>query len=122
MLKVSKILIGALVLALFALWALPLLAHDHNRPDDTTWYKSLIAPDGSPCCDGKDAVAVENWESRQGHYRVKLKDERTGIEGWVDVPDSAVVKGPNYSGHALAWPIFREGLPSVRCFMPGEGI
>lgn len=100
------------------------LAHDHDHPELTGWYKSLVNSNGSPCCDGSDALRIEDpdWQSvcddKGCHYQVRL-DGR-----WWDVPEYAVVKGPNKSGKALVWPI-RYGFPDkpadyvIRCFMPG---
>jgi hypothetical protein len=44
-----------------------------------------------------EAVADPDWESKEGHYRVRLDNK------WVDVPDEAVR--------------FDEQI-SIRCFMP----
>ena len=45
------------------------------------------------------------------------------IEGhWVDVPDETVIHGPNKLGHAEVWYYHVNGLPAVRCFLPGEGM
>lgn len=92
-------------------------AHDHSRPDLTPWFESLHSGKG-PCCDGSDALAIDDpdWDSANGHYRVKLEGE------WVDVPDDAVITEPNRDGRALVWPYRKDGkLNQVRCFMPGAG-
>lgn len=63
------------------------------------------------------------WRSSEGHYQVRL-DGR-----WIDVPDDAVVKGPNLAGRAMVWPMHGsfsangtfeslDGI-TIRCFMPG---
>lgn len=92
------------------------LAHDHKRPELNGWFMGLKSNAGSPCCDGSDATSLDDpdWESKDGHYRVKLEGE------WVDVPDSAVVQGPNRAGPAMVWPYYLNGgMRGVRCFMPG---
>jgi hypothetical protein len=102
-------------------------AHDHEHPELNGWYQSLESGKG-PCCDGTDAVhlADPDWESHDGHYRVRLPKNPNitydlEVNGeWVDVPDEAVVKGPNRDGRALVWPMYRDGHPQARCFMPGS--
>jgi len=39
-----------------------------------------------------EAVADPHWESKEGHYRVRLDNK------WVDVPDEAVITEPNRAG------------------------
>jgi hypothetical protein len=90
-------------------------AHDHQHPGLNTWYKSLRSSKG-PCCDGSDAMRVDDadWESKDGHYRVRIDGE------WVDVPNEAVVPGPNLAGRSMVWPYYEYGHPKARCFMPGS--
>ena len=90
-------------------------AHDHQHPELDSWYESLHSGKG-PCCDGSDAKRVDDaaWESKDGHYRVRIGAE------WVDVPNEAVVPGPNLAGRTMVWPYFQNGQTKVRCFMPGS--
>jgi hypothetical protein len=90
-------------------------AHDLARPELNGWYESLRSGKG-PCCDGSDAKRVDDadWESRDGHYRVRIDGE------WVDVPREAVVDGPNRAGRTMVWPYYEAGHPKARCFMPGS--
>ena len=93
------------------------IAHDHSRPELDHWFMSLQSKGKSPCCDGSDATRLDDvdWESEDGHYRVRLEGE------WVDVPDSAVVNGPNRAGPTMVWPYYVNGaMRGVRCFMPGN--
>ena len=96
-------------------------AHDHSRPELNDWYKSLNSGKG-PCCDGSDfgngtAVTLDDpdWESRDGHYRVRIEGE------WTDVDDSAVLNIPNRDGRAIVWFYHLNGHPAARCFIPGAG-
>lgn len=92
-------------------------AHDHTRPDLKSWFLTLHNKKDVPCCDGSDATRLSDvdWESRDGHYRVKLEGE------WVDVPDEAVIEQPNMSGPTLVWPYYLNGaMRGVRCFLPGS--
>jgi hypothetical protein len=71
---------------------------------------------GGPCCDGSDTKRVDDadWEAKDGHYRVRIDGE------WVDVPNEAVVDGPNRAGRTMVWPYYIDGHPKARCFMPGS--
>ena len=104
--------------------------HDHKRPNLDQWYTAQHNSNGVPCCDGSEATRIANvdWQSAcvegECHYQVFI-DNR-----WWDVPDWAVVKGPNMDGEPLVWPIYywRDGKPEnglssvfIRCFMPGAG-
>ena len=90
-------------------------AHDYQRPELNSWYESLHSGKG-PCCDGSDAKRIDDadWEINDGHYRVRIDGE------WVDVPNDAVVDGPNRAGHTMVWPYYLNGQPKARCFMPGS--
>lgn len=92
------------------------LAHDHNRPELDGWFMGLHSKAGVSCCSGSDAWRVDDpdWESRDGHYRVRIDGD------WIDVPDSAVIDGPNKAGPTLVWPYYQDGRPAVRCFLPGS--
>jgi len=89
--------------------------HDYQHPELNGWYESLHSGKG-PCCDGADAKHVDDveWESKDGHYRVRIDGE------WVDVPNEAVVSGPNRAGRTMVWPYYLNGHPKARCFMPGS--
>jgi len=78
------------------------------------WFDSLRSGRG-PCCSDADGSAVSDvdWESRNGHYRVRLDSE------WIDVPDDAVITEPNRAGRAMVWPMRGYMGLSIRCFMPG---
>lgn len=93
----------------------PARAHDQQHPELNGWYESLHSGKG-PCCDGNDAKRVDDadWEVKGGHYRVRLDGE------WVDVPDDAVVTGPNRAHRTMVWPYYLNGRPAARCFMPGS--
>jgi len=90
-------------------------AHDHARPELNGWFDKLQSNNGI-CCSGNDGRTVldADWESRDGHYRVRLENE------WYDVHDDAVVKVPNIDGRTVVWPIRYQGRTIIRCFMPGE--
>ena len=89
-------------------------AHDHSRPDLNAWFDSLKSGKG-PCCSVADgtAIADADWESKSGHYRVRIEGE------WYDVPEDAVITEPNRVGRTMVWPIKGWGGMTIRCFMPG---
>jgi hypothetical protein len=83
------------------------------------WFDSLRSGKG-PCCSDADGTALSDvdWESRNGHYRVRIEGE------WWDVPDEAVIAGPNRAGRTMVWPIYHSPLGGpteveIRCFLPG---
>jgi hypothetical protein len=79
------------------------------------WFDSLKSGKG-PCCSDADGSAVSDvdWESANGHYRVRLDGE------WIDVPDEAVITEPNRIGRTMVWPLRGYLGTSIRCFMPGS--
>jgi len=91
-------------------------AHDHGRPGLDPWFKALTSRAGALCCDGTDATRLDDvdWESKDGRYRVRIDGK------WIDVPESAVVDGPNKAGPAMVWPVEGYGVLTIRCFMPGS--
>lgn len=107
------VLAVASIVLLFCISLYPVFAHDHNNPERTDWLKSLHSQNKTWCCDGNDTDIIEQWETRNGRYRVRFRGE------WYDVPDSAVVDGPNKGGDALLWMNKGYSGLSVRCFMPG---
>ena len=86
------------------------------NPALKAWFDGLKSGKG-PCCSDADGTAVSDvdWESGNGHYRVRIEGE------WVDVPDEAVITEPNRVGRTMVWPI-RDGVGGlyIRCFMPGS--
>jgi hypothetical protein len=83
------------------------------------WFEKLTSGKG-PCCSDADGSVVldSDWESKDGHYRVRIKDS------WWDVPAEAVITEPNRVGRTMVWPIYFWNGNSldrvdIRCFMPG---
>ena len=79
------------------------------------WFDSLRSHLG-PCCSDADGVTIADpdWESHQGHYRVRLDGQ------WIDVPDDAVITEPNRAGRTIVWPVKTAFGISIRCFLPGS--
>jgi hypothetical protein len=102
----------ALMFLVPALWSVA-RAHDHNHRELDGWFKSLHSKGGAWCCNGDDAEEAE-WDTAGGKYRVRIDGK------WIDVPDEAIVEGPNRVGGARVWSMHQDGKPAVRCFLPGS--
>jgi hypothetical protein len=91
-------------------------AHDHEHPELNEWYHGLHSESGAWCCDGDEAthLADIDWESKDGHYRVRVDGE------WYDVPEGAVINTPNRDGRAMVWMSDGAMGKAPRCFMPGS--
>lgn len=91
------------------------------------WFDSLRSSKG-PCCSDADGSALSDtdWDSKDGHYRVRVPRYGSGLEGqpqelvWVDVPEEAVIAEPNRVGRTMVWPIYGYMGVAIRCFMPGS--
>jgi hypothetical protein len=93
-------------------------AHDDGRYAGSTlkpWFDKLKSGKGL-CCSFDDgfAIADPDWESKDGHYRVRLEGE------WIVVPEDAVITEPNRAGRTMVWPIKNSLGTTIRCFMPGS--
>ena len=109
------------LLICFAVLMLPPTYPGHARDPDgryansplKEWFDSMRSGKG-PCCSDADGTAVSDvdWESGNGHYRVRLEGD------WVDVPDEAVITEPNRVGLTMVWPIRGYSGLTIRCFMP----
>jgi len=53
------------------------------------------------CCSDADGFAVSDpdWDSKDGHYRVRLEGEV------IVVPDDAGHTEPNRAGRTMVWPV-----------------
>jgi hypothetical protein len=86
------------------------------------WFEHLASRKG-PCCSFADGNVVQDadWESRDGHYRVRVPRAPNSENGiWVEVPDDAVITEPNRAGQTMVWPSYTYQGVSIRCFMPGS--
>ena len=103
------------IVLIFLLLCSPALAHDPSRPDLNHWFDHLTSGRGL-CCSFTDGFAVSDvdWESKDGHYRVRLENN------WIDVPDNAVITEPSRVGRTMVWRLRVDGKIFIRCFMPGS--
>lgn len=112
---------------------LVLCSHVHARDDGRyaasplkPWFDHLRSRKGQ-CCSDADGSAVSDvdWESKEGHYRVRIPKDAGGTDlEWVDVPDDALITEPNRAGRTMVWPVYSPTNYGVyiviRCFMPGS--
>lgn len=99
----------------------------NTNADLKAWFDGLRSGKG-PCCSDADGSALSDtdWDSKDGHYRVRLPRYASGLEGqlqelvWVDVPEEAVISEPNRVGRTMVWPIYGYMGVTIRCFMPGS--
>jgi hypothetical protein len=116
---------------LFYSMAFAMDGDDHgNKGELKEWFNGLQSDKG-PCCSVSDGITItdSDWESVGNHYRVRVPRENPRVvhDGpmvWVEVPDDAVVKGPNRYMRTVVWPLynavqFGAHAPVIRCFMPG---
>src|SRR5258707_14359360 len=91
----------------------PVLAHDANHPELNSWFDHLASGKGL-CCSFAygHAVADPDWDSKDGHYRVRLDNEGT------DVPEEAVITKPNRAGRTRGWRIKSLVWSSSGGFVP----
>jgi hypothetical protein len=90
------------------------------------WFQSLQNKDGVYCCARADGHPLDDgeWDIKDNKYRVFLEGER------IDVPDEAVISGPNKFGKAIVWLQDYGDLASgeiqtitrIRCFIPGSRV
>lgn len=91
-----------------------------------SWFDGLRSGRG-PCCSDADGSVVKDadWETKDGHYRVRvpqfgyLSPGQEQVMVWVDVPDDAVITEPNKFGRTMVWPMYGMSGVSIRCFIPG---
>ena len=116
--RMKRVKAIAAMIVLAALFTGNATARDDGRYAQSplkSWFDSLRSGKGLCCSDADgSAVADVDWESKDGHYRVRLEGQ------WIDVPDDAVVTVPNRAGRTMVWPVQGAGGISIRCFLPGS--
>lgn len=99
----------------------------NTKAELKAWFDGLRSAKG-PCCSDADGSALSDadWDSKDGHYRVRVPRYGYVIDGrpqelvWVEVPEEAVISEPNRVGRTMVWPIYGYMGVAVRCFMPGS--
>lgn len=96
-------------------------AFDSERFKDATpeirqWFKSMKSPSGALCCDISDGHRTEWKADAAGIYWVLIDND------WQPVPEKAVIPNArNPLADAVVWFNYLNGVPFIRCFVPGPG-
>jgi hypothetical protein len=102
------------------------LARDYGQyrdidPGLRQWIEALKDKTGKGCCETADGHPAEyEWDIAGNRYRVRIEGE------WYNVPEEAVIEGPNKLGYAtvwywISWEIDGKKTHHIRCFLPGPG-
>jgi hypothetical protein len=113
--------------------ALILVRNDNGQWNNNPlhdWFNKLANGQGNLCCSFADGITISDvdWDTKDGHYRVKVPAWKytpsytVPASDWIVVPDVAVVHEPNRYGPAVVWPYLNNGETAIRCFLPGAGI
>ena len=90
--------------------------YDHVPPDIRAWFKSVIAPNGVPCCDISDGHRT-TYDVRAGAYWVPIEGQ------WMAVPDRAVIRDQgNPIGEAVVWYVHHRGSIIISWFVPADAV
>src|SRR4051812_9701510 len=117
----TRNIILAIAIVLLAMLFLYPLAHakDDGRYANSSlkdWVRGLKDKNGAGCCDTADGFPADvEWDTEREHYRVRIE----GV--WYVVPPTAVLTEPNKLGFAMVWYWLQNGVPQIRCFIPGAG-
>jgi hypothetical protein len=88
----------------------------HVPPDIRAWFKSVIAPNGVPCCDESDGHRT-TYDVRGGAYWVPIEGQ------WMQVPERAVIRDQgNPIGEAVVWYVHHRGSIIISCFVPADAV
>lgn len=117
---IRNLMIAFLLLLIALLLLLPLAhAKDDGRYENSPlkdWVRGLKDKNGNGCCDTADGFPAEvEWDTEREHYRVRIDG------AWYVVPDTAVLDQPNKLGYPMVWYWRQNGVPQIRCFIPGAG-
>src|SRR6266478_588367 len=116
--RMRRFALFVLFAALSAL-ATAALAFDNGQYEDVpadirAWFKSVMAPNGVPCCDISDGHRTE-YDVREGAYWVPIN----GL--WWRVPEKAIIRNAgNPLGEAVVWYVSLRGNIEIRCFVPAD--
>jgi len=109
------------LLAALSALATAALAFDNgqyeNVPADIrAWFKSVMAPNGVPCCDISDGHRTE-YDVREGAYWVPIEGQ------WMAVPERAIIRDRgNPVGEAVVWYVRHRGSSIISCFVPADAV
>jgi hypothetical protein len=110
-----------ILLACWSAFAGAALAFDNGQyenapPEIRGWFKSVVAPNGVPCCDMADGHRTE-YDFRDGAYWVPIEGQ------WMVVPEHAVIRDRgNPVGEAVVWYVHHGGGIIISCFVPADAV
>jgi hypothetical protein len=98
-------------------------------PEQRKWFQEQKVPNGRiTCCSVSDGALVEE-DIRENHYWIKCPlDTKCPFKKWTQVPDEALIKGPNKIGRPVVWwgtgddDEGEDPHPFVKCYVPGAGL
>jgi hypothetical protein len=109
------------LLACLSVLASAAIAFDNGQyenvpPDIRAWFKSVMAPNGVPCCDISDGHRT-TYDVRQGASWVPIEGE------WMAVPERAIIRDRgNPVGEAVVWYVHHRGSIIISCFVPADAV
>jgi hypothetical protein len=90
--------------------------YENVPPEIRAWFKSVVAPNGVPCCDIADGHRTE-YDFRGGAYWVPIEGQ------WMPVPERAIVRDRgNPVGEAVVWYVHHGGSVVISCFVPADAV
>ena len=90
--------------------------YENVPPDIRAWFKSVMAPNGVPCCDISDGHRT-SYDFREGAYWVPIEGQ------WMAVPERAVIRDRgNPVGEAVVWYVHHRGSIIISCFVPADAV
>ncbi|WP_409998516.1 hypothetical protein [Bradyrhizobium sp. SZCCHNR1002] len=111
----AAVLMGSLAFASRAL-AIDNGQFENVPPDIRAWFKSVIAPNGVPCCDVSDGHRTI-YDVRDGTYWVPIEGR------WMAVPERAIIRDRgNPIGEAVVWYVHHRGDIIISCFVPADAV
>lgn len=97
-------------------------------PREQQWFRDQKIPNGrTTCCSTADGALVEE-DIRGDNYWIRCpRDTPCPFKTWTQVPDAAVIRGPNLIGRPVVWWAMgdddgEDPHPFVRCYAPGGGL
>ncbi len=100
-----------------ALLSVTAQAHFHSESAAfQQWAESLHNRMGLNCCTKAEGAQIKDpdWGIAAGRYWVFIHGERR------TVPPDAVIESANPTNTALAWLVWVNGVPIIKCFLPGH--
>ena len=90
--------------------------YENVAPDIRAWFKSVMAPNGVPCCDISDGHRT-TYDFHEGAYWVPIEGR------WMAVPERAIIRDRgNPIGEAVVWYVHHRGSIVINCFVPADAV